>query len=75
VFRARGREHRRLRPGRHLRAVQHEPPQLLAEVGAARLAREDDVASKYPQVLFEQPRLGRLPRPVDPFEGHEHDAV
>ena len=72
---ARGGEQRRLRPRSHVRPVEDEPAQLLAELRAARFAGRDDLASEPGEVPLEQPRLRRFPRPVHPFERHEHDHL
>ena len=71
-LRPRGREERRLGPGRDRAVAQQELPDPLAELRPSRLARRDDLAALGSQPLGEEPRLGRLPRAVDPLEGDEH---
>jgi hypothetical protein len=72
VLRPRGGVQERLRPWRHVPAVQHELADLLAELGAARLARQHDISPVGLEPVAEELRLRRLPRSVEPFEGHEH---
>src|SRR5438105_7894406 len=61
-LRARGREERRLGPRRQLLPVQQELAHALAEVGAAGLARRDDVPPLCDERLAEEGGLGRLAR-------------
>ena len=75
VLRARRRVERGLGPRRDVVAVEDEIAHRLTERCAAGLAGEDDLDAFGDQRVGKQPRLRCLPRPVDPFEGHEHRPV
>ena len=72
VLSARGGVQQRLGPGRHVPAVQNEIAHPLAELGAAGLARGDDVDAVGLEPRTQKLRLRRLPRAVEALEGHEH---
>jgi UDP-glucose 4-epimerase len=72
---ARGREERRLRPGRGLVAVQQQIADVLAERCPTWLANGDDIPPLRRQMLGEQRRLGRLPGAVHTLEGDEHRGL
>jgi hypothetical protein len=72
VFGPGGGEQSRLGPRRHLGTVEDELPDTLAELGPARLPGRDHLAAEPEEVLLQEPGLGRLPRPVDPLDAHEH---
>ncbi len=62
----------RLRAGVHVLPVEHCGAQLLAELGAARLARQHDLAPReLAEPLPEQARLRRLADAVAALEGDE----
>jgi UDP-glucose 4-epimerase len=66
------RKERRLGPGTHLEAVQHEIPDRLAEWSPAGLPRRHDLPPLSAEPIREQRRLGRLPRSVLSLERDEH---
>src|SRR5262249_44864666 len=70
---ARGGEERGLGPGPHRRPVEDECAHSLAELGATRLAREDDVTALRGESRAQKLRLRRLARAVGSLEGHEHE--
>ena len=71
VVRAVGRVEQRLRAGVDVVAVQDRVAQLQAELGAARLARQHDLAAQPAQPVTEQAGLRRLAGAVAALEGHE----
>jgi hypothetical protein len=72
VLRTGGRVEKRLRPGLDVAAVQDELADLLAELGAAGLARRENSLSVSLQPHSQELRLRRLARAVEAFEGDEH---
>ena len=62
----------RLGPGSHVAAMEDEVANPLAELGASRLAGDDDVPTVRSEALGEEPRLRRLAGSVDALERHEH---
>ena len=70
-----GGEQQRLGPRRDVVAVQHEVADVPPERGAARLAGDDDRATRASQRLAQQRHLGRLARAVAALEGDEQPVV
>jgi hypothetical protein len=65
---------RRLRPGRHVVAVQDDLAHCLCDRRAAGLPRQEHVPARFREPTGKQGGLGALARPVDSFKGHEHRA-
>ena len=60
------------RPGSDVTTVQHQVPDLLPELGSARLARGDDHVAIGFEPRSEELGLRRFPGAVEPFERDEH---
>lgn len=73
VLAARGEHHQELRLRLH-RFREHHLAQALTGGRAARLARALERRAARLQKMAQRFELGRLPRPVDPFEGDEGSA-
>ena len=69
---ARGGEQRSLGPAGHLRPVQEELSDPLAQIGATGLARRHNLPAVGGERLPQELRLRRLPGSVEPFERYEH---
>src|SRR5829696_2615265 len=69
------REQRRLGPAGHVRPVQEQLTDPLAELRAARLPGDDDLAPRLLQVPPEELDLRRLAGAVEALERHEHPGT
>ena len=72
VLGARGRVQERLRPRSDVTPVQHQVPNLLPELGAARLSCRNNLFAVRFEPLAEELGLRRFPGAVEPLERDEH---
>src|SRR5918999_2692317 len=68
-------EQSRLRPRRNLAALEEQVAYALSELRPAGLTRRHDLTPVLGEVLPQQVDLGRLARPVEPLERHEHRCL